>query len=210
MGASKAIRVQGAWVTEAEIAAVVEHVKQQARPEYRNDVAVEATKRDIDADIGDDLELLLQAAELIVSSQFGSTSMLQRKLRVGFAKAGRLMDLLESREIVGPSEGSKARDVLVAQEQLPAVLAKLRGDVPSPAPAAAPAPTTTPAATTRSSTEGLPTTAAIPKPVRATSHVNTADVGLPAIVDPVDEQFAGLETVDGETDEDAWGLTGRE
>ena len=103
---------------------MVAYVREQRRAQYEASVfeASEAARNDADEFEGEEPEIMRQAIELIVRSQLGSTSMLQRKLRIGFARAGRVMDILERKGIVGPSEGSKARAVLVSEDELDQVL----------------------------------------------------------------------------------------
>jgi S-DNA-T family DNA segregation ATPase FtsK/SpoIIIE len=117
---SKAVRIQGAWVTESEVEAVAKWCRGQREPEYEASVegmGLPPVEGEDSSGLGDDDDLLEQATELVIRSQLGSTSMLQRKLKVGFARAGRIMDLMEERGVVGPSVGSKARDVLMTWDE---------------------------------------------------------------------------------------------
>jgi S-DNA-T family DNA segregation ATPase FtsK/SpoIIIE len=112
-------RLQAPWVSEAEVRSVVANWRRQGQPEYVEGVEGDEVGRGAGQDeLSDDDDLVREAMELVVRAQLGSTSMLQRRLRVGFARAGRLMDLLERRGVVGPSEGSKARAVLMTPEEL--------------------------------------------------------------------------------------------
>jgi DNA segregation ATPase FtsK/SpoIIIE, S-DNA-T family len=116
-GTSKPRRIQGAFITEKEVEAVVAYSKAQQQAAYQPGVVAEGRHVSEDDD-GDEDPLLDQAMEIVVRSGLGSTSMLQSKMKVGFSRARRIMDQLEERGVVGPSEGSKPRDVLMTVEEL--------------------------------------------------------------------------------------------
>ena len=235
-GASKPMRVQGAWVSESEIHQVVAHVKSQMETHYRDDVVPDKKEAKVAEDIGDDLEDLLQAAELVISTQLGSTSMLQRKLRVGFARAGRLMDLLESTRHRRPLRRVQghARS-LSPPEQLPEVLAMLRGD-PPPSPRPSPHPRRFPPRPhPPSPSSGAPTGAPSPAEVSASTSAVGEEASSAGSADASsgyesgtgrarDSRNSGVDPYSGhdfggsapgwvdeepDEDEDAWQLTGR-
>lgn len=131
-GAGKPARVQSSWVDEKEINKIVRHVKSWGDPEYR-EVEIEQPELTQDGDIGDDIHHLVKAAELVISTQLGSTSMLQRRLKLGFSKAGRLMDLLEVYNIVSPANGTKPREVYVKQTEMDDTIKRLyAGNIGNP------------------------------------------------------------------------------
>jgi DNA segregation ATPase FtsK/SpoIIIE, S-DNA-T family len=127
---SKPKRIQGCFVAEDELDTVVTHLKQQSAPDYHEEILhLKISSVGGGVDSGDDDDpLVWEAADITVTSGLGSTSMLQRRLKVGYARAGRIMDMLEAKGIVGPPDGSKPRDVLVDIEDLEAIRAFERSD----------------------------------------------------------------------------------
>jgi S-DNA-T family DNA segregation ATPase FtsK/SpoIIIE len=122
---AKPKRIQGCYVDESEIEAVVNHLKEQAEPDYHEEILhlkISSVGGGVDTG-GEDDPLVWEAADISVVSGLGSTSMLQRRLKVGYARAGRIMDMLEQKGIVGPPDGSKPREVLVDVEELSAIRA---------------------------------------------------------------------------------------
>jgi DNA segregation ATPase FtsK/SpoIIIE, S-DNA-T family len=133
LGSSHLQRIQGAYITEEEIALLVNHWRHQAEPQFREELLrrpADARKSDDDLFDPDSDDLLADAARLVIETGSASVSMLQRRLRVGYTRAGRLIDMLERRGIVGPYEGSKPRQILIEPEEFEHVLAALKADAP--------------------------------------------------------------------------------